>query len=385
MTRHRPADEYAPEPNIVERKAQLYLEASSRSGTDHAQDRPLAPALRRVQRRAIGWAVVAGLVSGGLLGGAELVANDLGSNGGSGEGTVEGWLADWHIWVGYLAFAGLVSAVEILFLYWNAFRATAAFATLAGTRLSGHPHSELVARGLARGGLEFPNPQARIFGIDAHARIPAWRIKAQIALYKMKVGVSSFVIRLFLRRVFGRMLVRGIIPLAAGPLYAVWNAVITWWICREARLRVFGPRAVEELVASLAQEPEISDPGFRDRLFDGVGELVMRGRDAHPNFVLVLSKLRETLGHTEDEIAVDWDKARQSLDSLTEPQQRAAMATWTLTALLGSRIHREQQALLHDAASACGFGFDRDHLQQLRRDLLDGRRIGPTELAAGLS
>ncbi len=385
MTHHHAADAYAPEPNVIEQQAKRYLERTSRAATDPAPDRPLAPAIRRVQRRAVGWAVVAGLVSGGLIGGAELVASDFASSGEAGGGTIEGWLADWHIWVAFLAFAGVVSAIEILFLYWTALRATADFTTLAGTRLSGHPHGELVGRGLARGGLEFPNPQTLIFGIDAYARVPKWQVWARNVLYKLKVGVSSFLLRLFLRRVLGRMLVRGIIPLAAGPLYAVWNAIITWRIGREARLRVFGPRVVEDLVASFGQEPELREPAFRDRLFDGVGELVMRGHDAHPNFVLLLSSLREDLGHAADEIAVDWDETRQSLGSLTERQQRAAMATWTLTALLGSRIYAGQRALLDEAARAFGSSFDAAALRQLRGDLLDGRRIEPAELAVAPS
>lgn len=380
MTSQQAADHYSPDPNVLEQRACAYLKRLR--AKDNAQSAAAAgggaDALRSLQRRAVVWSIAAGLVSGILIGAGEIyVISEVSP-------ADAGWQEQAPYWLAFLAFAGLVSAIEILYLYWNALRAIAGITRQAGIETD--DGAEVIFRGLARTGLEFPNPYTRVFGIDPYALMPRWRLVLQSVLYKMKVGVSSFLLRLFLRRVLARMVVRGLIPLVAAPLYAIWNAFITWRIVREARIRAYGPRAVDALLEEI--EPKRSDkPKAMDCvMLHGAGELLMRACDAHPNYVYLLSRLKERNNLDGDCLDVDWATQRKALSELEPAEKAAVLDVLTLAAALGSKVYKSQKDLLADAMKACGMDFGGGALQPqalkaIRQCILEGRSPSRRDLA----
>jgi hypothetical protein len=123
-------------------------------------------------------------------------------------------------WAAFYAFVGVITVIEMAFLYWNALDATARVNALLGAPLDGEERSGLLSVGLARAALEAPNPHHVVHGVDPYALMPRWRLIAQNLAYKVKVGASSFVIRILMRRLLARAALRGFIPLLAIPLYA---------------------------------------------------------------------------------------------------------------------------------------------------------------------
>jgi hypothetical protein len=377
MSDSKSSEHYSPEPNLLERKAAAYLQ--SRHQAEDAGEPPTQQAapVRRVHRWAVIWAAVAGIVSGGIIGGSELllhrwVPGDLEDM---------GWRAQVPYWAGLFAFAGLISGIEILFLYWNALKAIAKVRRIAGSPVESH-HARLITLGLARAGLEFPSPRVIIYGIDPYARMPNWRLTVQSILYRMKVGVSTFAIRILVRRVFGRMVVRGILPLLAGPLYAIWNAIITWRIIREAEIRAFGPAAVAWIIECLdAQRQQLSRPAV-ELIIQGVGELIMRGYDAHPNYVLLLARLMETWEIEGDSVDVDWPSHDEQLKGLSADEQKVVLDVLTVATLLGSKVRSPQKEFLGELYADCGATLNHDGLDRLRTRLMDGQPITPEDLQA---
>jgi hypothetical protein len=372
-----PVRQYAPDPNILERRACAYLkQLNAVEERDQRERHPEeVAALRSIERRAVMYAAAAGIVSGGIIGGGEVVVRQVWI------GDAEaGWLDHWRIWLAFFAFAGVISAVEIAFLYWNALRAIARLTRLSGVSLGGRAHAEVVSRGLARAGLEFPNPRDRIYGIDPYAHVSNWRLTVENLLYKLKVGVSSFLLRLFLRRVLGRMMVRGLVPLIAGPLYAVWNALITWRISREARVRALGPFVIGNLVEEVKRQRDSLSRPARHAMLQGAGELMMRGRDGHPNYVVLLSQLRAALDIEEESRKVDWEEARRVLPALGETERSLVVGVLTLAAMLGNKVRRAQRELLEEACGDCGSGLDEQAFARLRTKLIEGRMIAYSDL-----
>jgi hypothetical protein len=378
MSSTDPNRHYSPDPNVLERKAAGYLQWRCPGAARVCEGPPVdAAALRAVERRAVIWAAVAGVVSGGLIGGVEVFVR---------QGLLEGfedvdWLDQLPYWIGFFAFAGLVSLIEILFLYWTALHAIARVSRISGLALD-EEASEAVARGLARAALEFPNPRIRIYGIDPYALMPNWRITVRALLYRMKVGVSSFMLRVLLRRVLGRMALRGLIPLFTGPLYAVWNAIIIWRIIREARVRALGPAAVEELVARIDAEGEGVRPEAQEVMLHGVGELMMRGYDAHPNYVLLLSRLVEKLDPDDHTIEVDWPQKRRQIGDLGDREQALVLDVLTVAALLGSKVTRLQKDLLREIHADRGLQLRPEAVKRLRTRLIEGQPITREKLKA---
>ncbi|NYS26233.1 hypothetical protein HUK65_14680 [Rhodobacteraceae bacterium 2376] len=370
---------FSPEPNILERRFADHL--VRRSPGDDALAAPSDARVRRitrVTRWSIALAALAGIVSGGVIGGAEVWMRQ-----GLFDGKLEdlGWREALPYWAAFYAFVGVISAVEIALLYALALVGIARITRHSGLPLSHGEGHGLLAHSLARAGLEFPNPRGRVHGIDPYAHVARWKLTALNLAYKMKVGVSSFLLRVFLRRVAARMAIRGLVPLLAGPLYAVWNAWIIARIMAEARLRTLGPFAVDALIAAqFGAAGDLADTQ-KDVLEHAAGEMLTRGQDGHPNQIYLLERLRTALQRDGD-IALDWGAMRPHLPRLEAAGQTRVLDLLTVSCLIGGRLHREQAALLRDACLDCGATLQVARLADLRKALARGRKVTNAELQA---
>jgi hypothetical protein len=377
MATREPGHHYSPEPNVLERRAARFLAALGSGaglevdGRRQADDR----ALTITTRRHVYLAAAAGIVSGSLIGGAEIWVR---------QGWLDGmegmdWQAQLPYWAAFFVVTGVISAVEIAFLYWVALRGVAAVSHGAGRAIGERGYPGLLAHALARSALEFSNPRVRILGIDPYAYVSGWRLAAKNIAYKMKVGVSSFLLRVFMRRVLARMAIRGFVPLIAGPLYAAWNAIIIWRIMHEARIRTLGPAAIERFLEDTVERAGSPDERVADLMLQGAAEMLKRGGDAHPNHVYLLLRLRETLGRDGD-IEDGWATVASALGQLAPADRQRVLATLVLAAIIGSSVHRRQKAMLREA---CGTGqatFQQDAMKTLRRKLTNGTAITPEDL-----
>jgi hypothetical protein len=375
-----PVSEYVEEPNVLERRAADYLRREN--DRKEAELRPCEPgelaALDRLERWSVARAFLAGALSGGILGSAEIFVR---------RGSLEGmegmeWREQLPYWAAFGILTLVVTVVEILFLYWNALRSAARISRVAGVPLVGDPFAVFMARGLARAALEFPNPRDPLFGIDPYARTPRWKLATWALAYRMKVGVSSFVLRVLLRRVLARAALRGLIPMIMGPLYAFWNAYITWRVVREARVRSLGPFAVKEVSRRIGEALEDREEADRRLVVEAVGEMMIRSEDAHPNFALLLSHLLGALGVRAEDVDVDWATRRERLRESDGEVQEAVLKALVLASLLDGRVRRGERELLRDASGAAGRNFHRDAFRRVHEKLLAGARIEDADLEA---
>lgn len=379
-----PADCYAPEPTILEQRAGSLLARyrDGSAGTGNSED--IARQLRRATGWAVGLAVLAGIVSGGLIGGSEIW---LRRSFGLDQVDLREALP---YWAGWFAAAGVVSAAEIAFLYWIALRGMGEVARLAPVALGESGYGGLAQRGFARGALEFPNPRRDIFGIDPYAYVPTWQLVLRSIAYKMKVGVSSFILRVFLRRVATRLAVRGLVPLLAGPLYAAWNAYIIWKIMREARLRAFGPGAIDAFMGDGLEGAAVPE-ATGAAMLHAVGEMTRRAGDMHPNYVHLVARLCERLGAESGPIEIDWPSGREHLRRLAPRERDRVLQLLLLAAILGTATGRRQRELVDEAFRVAGRPLPAEAIPDLRRLLRDGRlepvrdlrRLVPREDGAG--
>ncbi|WP_290648212.1 hypothetical protein [Aquisalimonas sp.] len=368
-----PEDQYVANPNIVERWAAAYLQAhgASRDSHLHALDSDEFRALRRLERSTMSWAAAAGALSGGIIGGLELLVF---------RGLLNGvdaaaWEDQWPYWAAFLAIAGVISVVEIGYLYWNVLRSVGKLSRITGASLEGGPYATLTLRGLTRTALEVPNPRSRVYGIDPYALVPRWKFVAQNIFYRMKVGLSSFILRVLFRHVLARTALRGFIPLLTGPLYAVWNVWITRRIMRHAREQALGPFTVEDLVREVVTQRPHLGPRARRAIVQGVGELMVRNQDAHPNYVYLLARLMEALAMPDRTIDLDWAERRRDLPHLTAPERLTLLRTLAVASVLGGKLRKGQLELLQEAYSTLGMSLQRSLVKELRSRLMSGQRI----------
>lgn len=356
---------------MLERNFAGYLaQHGAKSGEGAHPSRASMAEITRVIRWIIGLSALAGLISGGLIGGTEIWMRHAVLGGMNG--------VDWQdalpYWSAFYAFVGVISAVEIAVLYALALKGIARVTQLSGLKLSRGDGPRLFSHSLARVALEFPSPKVDVYGIDPYAHVSGWKLMALSIAYKLKVGVSSFILRVFLRRVAARMAIRGMVPLFAGPLYAVWNAFIIWRIMAETRVRILGPFAVDALMAAHFQYVDELDDTERDVILQAAGEMLTRGRDAHPNQIYLMACLRNALERDED-ISLDWSAMRHHLPALDAASQTRVLDLLTLSCVIGARTHREQTEFLRSACHDCGAVLHEDRVKALRKALTRGDQI----------
>ncbi len=378
MASSEPSSHYSPDPNIMERKAGEYLRSACEGGP--SRESGLKPedlvALRRIRRCAVAWAIVSGTVSGAIIGGVEMYVRLVVLD----SPDAFEWREHLPAWTVFYAFVGVVTVVEIVFLYWNALRAIVKIGRSAGVPFDDDSFSELITSGLARSALEIPNRQQKIYGIDPYALMSRWRLLAQNLLYKVKVGATSFIIRVVMRRVLARAVLRGYIPLIAIPLYAIWNAIITWRVINEAWIRALGPFIVAQVQSCVSNAKESLDERGRETILHGVGEMIRRGGDAHPSYVLLLSRLIPELGFDKDEIDVDWSGRRETIQGWADDERSALLLVLTMTGVLTGKPRKAQREFLREVHSDCGVEYREDRVESLKKDLFEGR---PARFPAG--
>ncbi|MBD3895109.1 hypothetical protein IEI94_04500 [Halomonas sp. ML-15] len=370
MSRPGPHREYVSEPSMIERWAGDYLAGHHPRVTHPGRPRTTAErqALIRACRRRVLYAALAGILSGAVIGGMEWYMRQE-MAGGMQDMTLREQLP---YWAGFFAVAGVISAIEILFLYWNALRGVLRISHIAQAPLQHGSHALLIKRGLARAALELPSPRDPVFGIDPYAQMQRWKLTARAVLYRMKVGVTSFVLRILMRRLFGRMALRGLLPLVTGPLYAVWNALISYWIMRQARENALGPFAIDSLVADLEQQIDSLGDDARQLILHGVGEMLMRHQDAHANHVYLLSRLLDAFAWQAPRLDVDWPRDSQGVARLNANERRWLLATLSLAAVLVGPLRGRRREFLEELYRTCDQPFDRPALNRLRRAIMDG-------------
>jgi hypothetical protein len=363
----------AAELGLLERYALRFLRRWNRRQSWAA--RPLTSGetseVRRTERLAIVLASFAGVASGAIFGTMEVVLGQQPTGGLE----LALWREQWRQWGWFVAVAVVVSGAEIVFIYWNALRAAGRISAIAGLSVTGAGSNGVVPVGLARAALELPNPREPVVGIDPYVRTARWKLVLFALLYRLKVGATSFLVRVFLRRLLARAALRFFIPFVAIPVYAVWNAVITAWSLRQVRARSFGPAAVRRVLEEVFRDPSALDDDARRTIVSGVAEIIILNADAHPNFVLLVEGLLRELALSAEDVRIDWDSHRDRLARLDEPARDTALAVFRLAAVIDGRLHGRELRFLEEAYRLCGLPFDEDAVRARAHGFLEGRGI----------
>jgi hypothetical protein len=363
---------YASIVNFVEQIGLDYLRRWSTREASHVHHWSDAELLQieRLERRAIAIAAAAGAVSGGLL-----AVVEIGLFAGPAALDADAWRELLPKWSIFLAAAVLFSGIELIYLYWTLLRIVGRISTIAGLSLERGEIEQIMALGLSRAALELPSPRVPVYGIDPYARVPRWKELAYAVLYRIKVGLTSFVLRVLLRRVVSRASLRFYMPLIGVPLFALWNGVVARWVMGEVRIRVAGPIAVDEFSAWVLAHKGALGAAAQRLMVEAVGEAIIVSQDAHPNFVLLLGRLLEILEVAPEPLRQP-DVSLGSVKGLSAAEQEVLLAAATVAVVLEGRLRRRQREFLHRLHKVCGRAFDTRSVLEARREFLRGQGVG---------
>lgn len=330
-------------------------------------------ALRRIERGAVLRAAAAGALSGSASAGAAIWARRFLGPEGSAHSNADA-LRFW----GTVGCATLVASVfEIGFLYWDALRSVHRMATAAGLKLSDQELSRdqrEIALALARAALELPNPPHSELGVDSRRESIRWILALASLLYKAKIALTNFLFKGVLRSLIGQSLATAALELVTVPVTAIWNAVVCWYVVREARLRTMGPSAALELVTFALADLEPS-PAGREAALRAVASAIVKTHDLHPNHLAVLRVFLAKSAQLEIEELDDSTRFLGRLRDLSRIDQTLALRLLVIAAILDGRLTRDERRLLTSAFRECGRVVDLGQVERLRRMLVAGQEL----------
>ncbi|MCA9708339.1 MAG: hypothetical protein KDK70_20990 [Myxococcales bacterium] len=355
------------------------LGAGSTQVDPHHLDAAEQRALLRIQWRLVIEAALLGAASGLVCAFAELWADaELAPDpaaGLSGQARYWGWLG---------SIIGLASLVEVVLLYLESLRAVQAIARTTGTRLfvgpgDSQPSSPMSAA-LVRAALELPNPPPQGYAIDPLREVSRVRTVAVGLVYKAKIGLTSFVLKVLLRRVLGRAVLRAWLVFVGVPVTAFWNGVVALVVIREARLRAIGPSAARELVGRL--DLDRARPAQVELVWRAVAATVVRTHELHPNVDAFMDALRRDLGPPPQDGLDDTARFLEQLAAAPREDQRPALRALAVAAVLDGKTTRDERRLVQEVAQVTGLAMPARALARLRRRFVNGRPLDAALLQA---
>lgn len=334
----------------------------------------LNPGERKALRSIVRWAVfrasLAGAASATIAAAAEVYATHLyGANHAHLGASVKYW--------GIVIGVTVISAVlEIVFLYWDSLRTVHRMARAAGYDPFGQNVSDdqnAIASALARAALELPNPTESVFGVNPHREASKIKLLLASLLYKVKVSITNFLVKLIVRRIAGRALVRTkLLPFFAVPGTAVWNGFVCYVVLREARIRVMGPSAAHELISTIFNQQIALSPAARVTLVRAVASSIVRTEDLHPNLHAVLV---EVMRRVDEPLSDDIDNSSvflEELGRLSKSEQKMALQVLAAAAIIDGRFSGTEDKLVRQALSICGLPPDVTPVNRLRKAFMRG-------------
>jgi hypothetical protein len=341
-------------------------------------------AMRSVTRGAVVRSALAGAVSAALSAFAEVWATPLAP-----EGTPLWSSGSLTFWLVVGAATAVAAVAEILFLYWDILRSTHELTRAAGLELFGSNRQrsdDALVDSLARAALELPNPIEDDRGINARREASKTRLLVASLAYKAKVGLTSFLLKMLLRRVLTRVLVRGtlqmVLPFVGVPVTAAWNAMVTWWVLREARIRAMGPSASQELVNSVfGDAPALSDEG-RLSAARAVAASMVRTQDLHPNLCALLNEVMQRVKETGFAELDNVDAFLSGLKGLSAPERRVSLQILAIACIVDGRFSSRERRLWSDALAAAGRPIEWQSIERLRAAFVRGDGVADDVIRA---
>jgi hypothetical protein len=116
-----------------------------------------------------------------------------------------------------------------------------------------------------------------------------------------------------------------------------------------------------------------SDEHTRRLVAQGVGELIMRNQHPHPNLVLLLARLLNSLTGKPQALEVDWPIALLDYAQLPAPARQTLLNALTQAALLSGTYRGSRKKFLAEVFATCQTPLRNEDIKAQQRRLLSGQ------------
>ncbi|MEM7035665.1 MAG: hypothetical protein AAF570_01725 [Bacteroidota bacterium] len=328
--------------------------------------------LRKIQRNAVLRAALAGALSAGIAVLVGVLLEPMLGEDPSDPPSDKYWL-----YLGAVTGVSIIATLnEIAFLYWDALRSVHALSAKAGLDLfPEQEESSAVATALVRAALELPNPPDDLEGVNPQREVSKARLLIGTLVYKLKATASNFLIKALVRRVVGRSGFRAWMEITAVPVYAVWNAIICYWVLRQARIRAMGPSAVVEFTHHIFEDQQNMSREAQLEAFRAVGASIVRTVDLHPNLIALMRTLESRFGDPGEVIIDNSELFLKNLTKVPPDEQDAVLRMLALASIIDGKFQRRERILMRKALTVCGYEEDLTGVRAWRKAFVRGYDI----------
>lgn len=145
-------------------------------------------------------------------------------------------------WTAMIIGLAVASFFEICAIYRDSLQTGMRFVRVVGLQLLPlDEHRLFVACSIARAALELGNPEQAMENIlDPLREVSKLRMALCAIIYKAKIGVTNFLLKVAMKRVLSRSAARSVLPFLAVVGTAFWNGAVARKVMREAKIRAMG-------------------------------------------------------------------------------------------------------------------------------------------------
>ena len=101
---------------------------------------------------------------------------------------------------------------------------------------------------------ESENMAALRYSTSPYLGLPRWGLTFYLVMNRLKAGLNNMVLKFFMNRFFGQLVVHQLTDFVSMPVYAAWNVWASHRVIHEAKIRVMAPLTIREFVENLHDE-----------------------------------------------------------------------------------------------------------------------------------
>jgi len=264
--------------------------------------------------------------------------------------------------------------IEVGVLYWLSMRAVYTLGYLTGFKEhdTSIPSQYDIKKIMVRSALELEDPIIEYLGINPHKYVSKKWLFIRTLLYKAKIVLSTFILRVLFQKLALRFGVRMSFLWLTIPITAIWDGVVMFRVIKDAKLRLFGYHLSRYIAEEIITDKLLDEysPDVREGAIRAISTVVILSKNYHPNSITLLLRLNQ---HLEINQAKDYDDLEKFLDYLesTTPKEKHLLRTLSaMSAVFDGEINRgERKALKRIFANEQRY---MDFAQNLKELLVEG-------------
>lgn len=255
---------------------------------------------------------------------------------------------NWSIVIFVIIFC---SAIEIYLLYRIGFYAMYLLKKSVGLDLSETKDRFFLSFEdvLSRLVLEMAEPNIKIFGIDLDKHIDKRVEFFKIAIYKLKIILTNAIIKALIRKFFASNFLRVSIDYISAPVTGLWDAVVMYFIIKEAKFRISAYLFLKEYLRVNKNYFLNFSIEVKRVILMAIANAIVFNRHYHPNLQYLLLSFHKLFNiNIENQILDDFELFKSKLKELKESERRVVLNIFIFALFLNGNFSKRKRKLLSE-------------------------------------